>query len=85
MAGQDKRKLNADNRLFTFAAQPTFSLDDSGAKSKRKFAGVAYSGEVIPQHPYWGNVIFDLTSMSITTAGVVNTKLPAWGAAGATE
>jgi hypothetical protein len=38
---------------------------------KRTFSGVGYSGDVIPNHWYWGNVIFDLTTMSVPD------KLPA--------
>src|SRR5574343_1062263 len=34
-------------------------------KKKRTFSGVAYSGEVITDHWYWNQVIFDLDSMQI--------------------
>lgn len=34
-------------------------------KEKRTFSGVAYSGEVITDHWYWKQVIFDLDSMQI--------------------
>ncbi|OTG88972.1 hypothetical protein B9T34_14195 [Acinetobacter sp. ANC 3813] len=34
---------------------------------KRKFSGIAYSGEPIQGHYYWGDVIFDLESMQIDT------------------
>ena len=34
-------------------------------KKKRTFSGVAYSGEVITDHWYWKQVIFDLDSMQI--------------------
>lgn len=34
-------------------------------KKKRTFSGVAYSGEVIADHWYWKQVIFDLDSMQI--------------------
>jgi hypothetical protein len=71
MGDKEKRKLNAENRQFTFAAQPKFSSDGEGAKRQRKFAGVAYSGEVITGHWYWDNVVFDLSTMSVPA------KLPA--------
>ncbi len=28
-----------------------------------KFSGIAYSGEMIPNHGWWGNLVFDLDSM----------------------
>lgn len=34
---------------------------------KRTFTGVAYSGEVIQGHYYWGDVIFDLETIQIKT------------------
>lgn len=34
-------------------------------KKKRTFSGVAYSGEVITDHWYWKQVVFDLDSMQI--------------------
>lgn len=75
MSGQTKRVLTADNSQFAFASNIQFSLT-GGAQSnpeerKRTFSGVAYSGEVIQNHYYWGNVVFDLSSMSVPA------KLPA--------
>ncbi|KKW81553.1 hypothetical protein AAV96_03240 [Acinetobacter sp. AG1] len=34
---------------------------------KRTFTGVAYSGEAIQGHYYWGDVVFDLDTMQIKT------------------
>lgn len=66
------RQLDTENRKFSFTVAPQFSNDGTQAGSKvRKFSGVAYSGAVIPGHWYWGDVIFDLTSMSVPD------KLPA--------
>lgn len=65
------RELNTENRKFSFSAVPQFAMDGQGAAAKRKFSGVAYSGEVIPGHWYWGNVVFELGSMSVPA------KLPA--------
>jgi hypothetical protein len=75
MPQQSKRELNTDNRQFVFAVTPKFSMDgtgDAGGQPRqRKFSGVAYSGEIIPGHWYWGDVIFDLSTMSMPD------KLPA--------
>jgi len=74
MPGQNKRELDADNAQFTFASslQFAFTADQTKPEArKRTFSGVAYSGEVISNHYYWGNVVFDLTSMSVPD------KLPA--------
>lgn len=66
------RQLNTENRQFVFAVTPQFSMDGAqGEKRQRKFSGVAYSGAVITGHGYWGNVIFDLTSVDVPA------KLPA--------
>lgn len=56
---------------FSPVAQPTrFYAEEStgkdgAVKRKRRFAGVGYSGEVIPNHFWWGNVVFDLPSMQV--------------------
>jgi hypothetical protein len=42
-----------------------------GDTKRRTFAGIAYSGGVILEHWYWGNVVFDLGSMAVPD------KLPA--------
>lgn len=71
MPNANQRQLNAENKKFSFAIAPQFSnMGEAGAKV-RKFSGVAYSGAVIPGHWYWGDVIFDLTTMSVSD------KLPA--------
>ena len=41
------------------------SLDQPIENKKRTFSGVAYSGEVITDHWYWKQVIFDLDSMQV--------------------
>lgn len=69
-----RQTLHDPARCFEFAVQPTIapSLSDGKAR-ERKFSGVAYSGQMIPSHWFWGNVIFDLSTMSM----VGNGKLPA--------
>lgn len=60
------RKLTDENGRFEFAALPNINAagtDASGGPKPRRFSGVAYSGQVIPNHYWWGNVIFDLSSI----------------------
>lgn len=58
------KELNCENSKFAFAVQPTFApATDSGSK-KRQFSGIAYSGEVIKGHYYWGDVVFDLATIA---------------------
>lgn len=68
------RQLNDENSRFSVSSPMKFSTVETeggvGAK-KRKFSGVAYSGEVIDNHWYWGNVIFDMSTMTVPP------KLPA--------
>ena len=72
MGDPTKRELTPENSQFTFSAQPKFSVDgNTGEKRQRKFSGVAYSGDVIKNHFYWGAVVFDLGTMSVPE------KLPA--------
>lgn len=71
MADAIKRELNAENRQFSLTTQAKFSVDGTGEKRQRKFSGVAYSGEAITGHWYWGSVVFDLTTTSVPD------KLPA--------
>lgn len=66
-----RKELNGENSKFIFAVQPTFTQDPAGGTKKRLFSGVAYSGEVIQNHYYWGNVVFDLSTITLPA------KLPA--------
>lgn len=54
------RRDAQDTRIFYADAEAA-----AGATRKRRFAGVGYSGEVIPNHYWWGNVVFDLDSMTV--------------------
>jgi hypothetical protein len=66
MAGNQTRELTAEkSRVFKFDALPTISLETIGEKRVRNFSGVAYTGKVITDNPFWGNVVFDLHTMSI--------------------
>lgn len=60
-----KRELTADNRQFAINGQAKFALDGEGQAAKRKFSGIAYSGDVISNHWYWGNVVFELASITV--------------------
>ncbi|MEG2431981.1 MAG: hypothetical protein RSA84_16910 [Acinetobacter sp.] len=45
-----------------------FDIEKSTEEGKKRtFTGVAYSGEVIQGHYYWGNVIFDLDTIQMKT------------------
>lgn len=44
------------------ASAPVAFAPDAAADQRRQFDGVAYSGDVIRNHYYWGNVVFDLAS-----------------------
>ncbi len=48
-----------------FNAEPVQFADAATQGAPRRFSGVAYSGGLISQHWYWGNVIFDLSSTRI--------------------
>lgn len=65
------KQLSADNRVFSFSVDPEITTEVIADKTKRKFAGVAYSGNVIKDHWYWGHVVFDMSTIS------VDKKLPA--------
>ncbi|MCH7294097.1 hypothetical protein [Acinetobacter higginsii] len=45
-----------------------FDIEKSTEEGKKRtFTGVAYSGEVIQSHYYWGDVIFDLDTIQMKT------------------
>lgn len=70
MPKPSSQKPPLDRAAFCFKAN-TFSTSTvegaDGKPPKRTFNGVAYSGEAIEGHYYWGNVIFDIDSMQIST------------------
>lgn len=57
----------ADPTAFRFAAEapPTLTPGQADAGRPRTFSGVAYSGEVIPHHFAWGDLVIDLDSLSL--------------------
>ena len=68
------RELTADNRQFALTGRAQFAVEGEGQTRKRKFSGVAYSGDVISNHWYWGNVLFELSSISVPEAS--ETSMP---------
>lgn len=58
-----KTKENQNQYCFQLGQLNVDAQEDG--KKKRTFSGVAYSGEVITDHWYWKQVIFDLDSMQI--------------------
>lgn len=76
MPNPTARKLTEDNSRFSVSAPMQFAVEEApaggeGSARKRTFSGVAYSGGVVPDHWYWGNVIFDMATMTVPP------KLPA--------
>lgn len=44
------------------------SVEPSGTNgANRRFSGVAYTGDPITNHPYWGTVVFDLSLIEVPT------------------
>ena len=62
MRGMEKTKPVPAAALRFDTAAPLALTAAETADSPRTFAGVAYSGDVIRNHFYWGHVVFDLAS-----------------------
>lgn len=70
----NKKELNQENSQFALNLVPnfTFAQDAQGNETKKRlFSGIAYSGGMIENHWYWGQLVFDLETMSVPA------KLPA--------
>ena len=52
----------ASDFQFQFGIPTTIS---GSGDANRRFSGVAYTGDPITQHPYWGTVIFDLALIEV--------------------
>lgn len=62
----DKTKPEAaDQAAFLFMAAEPSTVTAAKEGELRKFSGTAYSGEMLANHWWWGNVIFDLDSMTV--------------------
>ena len=59
--------MNTKPHRFLFDATIAPPVAPAGAADPqpRAFSGVAYSGEVIPNHWAWGNLVFDLDTMQL--------------------
>lgn len=66
MAG-DKETQAPPSSAFQFKTQPFDVAKQAEEGKKRTFTGVAYSGEVIQGHYWWGDVVFDLDTMQVKT------------------
>ena len=51
------KKVSKSNLVFNDQKEITMNED-------RSFEGVAYSGGIIKDHPFWGNLAFDISTMS---------------------
>ena len=63
------KDISVPSSALRFAAPVALKPGEQDAASRR-FEGVAYSGKEITGHPFWGKVIFDLSTT------VANTSLP---------
>lgn len=74
MVNKMPKVLDQENNKFSMTSNVQFAVtggkNDEPSK-QRQFSGVAYTGDVIPGHYYWGNVIFDMSTITIPD------KLPA--------
>lgn len=62
----EKDKLQAaDQAAFLFMATEPAAINAAEEGKRRKFEGVGYSGQMIENHWWWGNVIFDLDTMTV--------------------
>jgi len=63
----DKETQAPPSSAFQFKTQPFDVAKQAEEGKKRTFTGVAYSGEVIQGHYWWGDVVFDLDTMQVKT------------------
>jgi hypothetical protein len=63
------KDISVPSSALRFAAPVALKQGEQDAASRR-FEGVAYSGKEITGHPFWGKVIFDLSTT------IANTSLP---------
>ncbi|MDX8383077.1 MAG: hypothetical protein R8M45_03280, partial [Ghiorsea sp.] len=57
IGGMDKREI--PQQAYRFAAPAT--IDKAGEKTR--FGGIAYTGDIL-SHPFWGEVAFELSSIT---------------------
>lgn len=55
----------ATQREYTFSMGVPVDTNKPGADGNRRFGGVAYTGNPITGHYYWGTVVFDMSLISV--------------------
>jgi hypothetical protein len=50
---------------FNQSTFPVQLLPGQGNNGLRRFSGVGYTGAVIERHPHWGNVVFDMSNITL--------------------
>lgn len=58
----DPQVTSAPLEAFRFAGSKPATLSQPDGNGRRKFSGVAYSGDMISEHWFWGNLVFDVSS-----------------------
>jgi hypothetical protein len=67
---EDLQKLqNADNKAFQFLSGELKNITDN-ENEKKKFELVATKGDLIENHWYWGNLVFDLDNIKFAKAKI---------------
>jgi hypothetical protein len=62
-----QRQASQENSRFSLSGAAKFSFDELQPDAKiRKFGGVGYSGDVIRGHWYWDDVVFDLSTTTMS-------------------
>jgi hypothetical protein len=62
-----QRQASQENSRFSLNGAAKFSFDQTQPDAKiRKFGGVGYSGDVITDHWYWDDVVFDLSTTTMS-------------------
>jgi len=62
------RENQANQSLFMFEAGPQVTFAEKGDDKTGTFEIIAYSGQIIENHFYWGNVAFDLQGVKFEKA-----------------
>lgn len=65
MKNSNAQQLELSKDAICFREETEVKLADASNDSKQRFWMVAYTGQVIPDHPYWGNLAIDLNGMQI--------------------
>jgi hypothetical protein len=55
-------KIKAEDLMFRLGNASIFA---AAGEAARRFSGVAYTGDPINNHPYWGTVVFDMSLIEV--------------------